>query len=164
MTKIIKKGNSISYHKNWKEVAKCYGWDYRNSMNAIKKHGEYQGYTVEDMALNISIPVQTLLKWLDKASVTKVNDFNQELEGTQEVNFDCGGVGAFDTDGIYVVVATVGNVIDMVEDHSINDSVAQYTDNGETTIIEIVRVFDTEGELVPLNEEVEKLIIEKLEL
>ena len=164
MTKIIKKGNSISYHKNWKEVAKCYGWDYRNSMNAIKKHGEYQGYTVEDMALNISIPVQTLLKWLDKASVTKVNDFNQQLEGTQEVNFDCGGVGAFDTDGIYVVVATVGNVIEMVEEVSTDGNVSQYTDNGETTIIEIVRVFDTEGELVPLNEEVEKLIIEKLEL
>ena len=164
MTKIIKKGNSVSYHKNWKEVAACYGWKYRNSKNAMKKHGEYLGYTVEDMQTNISIPVQTLLKWLVDKSIKKANDFNPEYEGTQDVSFDFGGLGAFDAEGIYSVVAEVEHTINMVEEVSSGGDVSPCTDNGETTIVEIIRVFDTEGELVPLNEEIKKLIIEKLEL
>jgi len=164
MTKIIRKGNSISYHKNWRQVTISYGWNYRNSKNAMKKHGNFNGYTVEQMQMDIPIPIQEILYWLDDKQIKKRNDFNPEIEGIQEVHFDIGGIGVFDKKGIYTVVANVENVIDMVEEAETDGHVSNTCDVGETTIVEIIRVFDTEGELVPLNEEIKKLIIEKLEL
>jgi hypothetical protein len=162
MTKIIRKGNSISYHKNWRQVTISYGWNYRNSKNAMKKHGNFNGYTVEQMQMDIPIPIQEILYWLDDKQIKKRNDFKYDIEGNQQVNFDIGAIGVFDKKGIYTVVANVENIIDMVEEASIDGHVSNVCDNGETNIVEIIRIFDINGEIIPLNEKINKLILNKL--
>ena len=158
MTKIIKKGNSISYHKNWRQVAISYGWNYRNSKNAMKKHGSFNGYTCEQMQMDIPIPIQEIIYWLDDKQIKKRNDFKYDIEGNQRVNFDIGN------HDVYTVVANVENVIDMVEEASIDGHVSNVSDNGEITIVEIIRIFDIDGEIIPLNEQINKLILNKLTL
>lgn len=164
MTKIIRKGNSISYHKNWKQVAISYGWNYRNSKNAMKKHGSFKGYTVEQMQMDIPIQIQEILYWLDDKQIKKRNDFKCDIEGNQEVNFDIGGIGIFDEKAIYTVVANVKNIIDIFEQSTMDGHVSNVFDNGEITIVEIIRIFDINGEIIPLTEKINKLILNKLTL
>lgn len=163
--KIIKnkKNGLTSHHKNFKEVAFWYNWNHRNSYNAFKKSGEYNGYTVEDMTLNLSIPIQEILIWMDKKTTRKQNDFNPEIEDNQEVNFDIHSDDTF-TALTYTIVCEVENRVSMSDvAHDATGHELQHND-GEVNILSIVRIFDTEGNIIPVDAETEKLIIEKLEL
>ena len=108
--------------------------------------------------MDIPIPVQEILFSLDNKQIKKRNDFKPGIEGNQQVNFDIGN------NEVFTVVANVENVIDMVEEAAIDGHVSNVSDNGEITIVEIIRIFDIDCEIIPLTEQINKLILNKLTL
>lgn len=157
MTKIIRKGTAISFHKNWRQVAKDYGWNYRNSKNAMKKHGHFNGYTCEDMQLGVSIPCQKL-RFAMEFGFKNSNDFKDGEDGCQEVEFIIGEHSEY---MIRALVDCHTIIADVATDAAGYD---HQVDDGSIEIIEIIDVFDAEGDEMPIDAETEKLILNNLQI
>lgn len=156
----LKRNGRESNHKNWRQLAKCYDWNYKTSMNQLKKYGEYKGYQLEivhPLVMNHSIPNQELTSFLFSRLKEQANTFNNEEDGLQNVIITLGA------DRDYTITAEVNNRIGSAE---VGTSAIGFVHSCDTTEIEIEieKVVNQDGELVVLDTDTERLLLSKIEL
>ncbi len=143
-----------SFHGSFKKACEHYGWNYQGERNKPfpRKIGIYD-ITKEDY--EVAIPALQLRKFLE-TSFDQTNNWNQDAHiSSTPVDWDL-------DDGTYTVEAQVSvSLSKHVEDWEGVDRDFSETD---TTIEEIVRVLDVEGNEVNLDHDTAVLLISKLEL
>ena len=160
----LKRDGFESSHTHWIDISKCYGWDYRTAMNALKKHGEYKGYileTPEPELMNVSIPCQKLraFLWIPDGfrDDQQTSNFNPEEDGLQLVKIVLGLYGH------YTIHCEVNNRISSAE--VATDANGHDLECDTTEIeIEINKVININGEVLVLDKDTEELLLSKIEL
>ena len=160
MTLKLKRNGRQSNHEDWTKLARCYDWNYKTSMNQLKKYGEYKGYQLEmipKLVMNYSIPNQELTSFLFSRLTVQNNTFNNEEDGLQNVIITLGA------DRDYTITAEVNNRIGSEEVATDADGYTHYVDTTEIEI-EIKKVVNQDGELVVLDADTKRLLLSKIEL